>query len=93
MYTFIFLWTPALSPNDEHIPHGLIFAAFMVACMAGSALAGVLMAQGISPEKYMQASNQSPLPSLPHRNHCMTGVMIISLLLRVPRSDWGKWLV
>eukprot|EP00958_Prasinococcus_capsulatus_P027593 scaffold5681_cov377-Prasinococcus_capsulatus_cf.AAC.11 len=22
MYTFVFLWTPALSPNDEDIPHG-----------------------------------------------------------------------
>mmetsp|Transcript_37996 Transcript_37996/g.107327 ORF Transcript_37996/g.107327 Transcript_37996/m.107327 type:complete len:462 (+) Transcript_37996:526-1911(+) len=54
MYTFIFLWTPALSPNDEHIPHGLIFATFMVACMAGSALAGVFMAKGMLPEHYMQ---------------------------------------
>lgn len=22
MYTFVFLWTPALSPNGEKIPHG-----------------------------------------------------------------------
>ena len=22
MYTFVFLWTPALSPNGEHLPHG-----------------------------------------------------------------------
>jgi len=55
MYTFIFLWTPALSPNDEHIPHGLVFASFMVACMAGSALSGILMCHGLRPEKYMQA--------------------------------------
>ena len=30
MYTFVFLWTPALSPNGEHLPHGMIFACFMV---------------------------------------------------------------
>ena len=30
MYTFVFLWTPALSPEGEHLPHGMIFACFMV---------------------------------------------------------------
>ena len=30
MYTFVFLWTPALSPAGEHLPHGMIFACFMV---------------------------------------------------------------
>lgn len=30
MYTFVFLWTPALSPKGEHLPHGMIFACFMV---------------------------------------------------------------
>ncbi len=46
MYTFVFLWTPALSPDGEHLPHGMIFACFMVSSMAGSALAGRLLAQG-----------------------------------------------
>ena len=23
MYSFVFLWTPALSPNGENIPHGV----------------------------------------------------------------------
>ena len=54
MYTFVFLWTPALSPNGESIPHGMIFACFMVACMAGSALAGKMMTAKKSIEKYMQ---------------------------------------
>lgn len=56
MYTFVFLWTPALSPDGEHIPHGMIFACFMVASMAGSALAGRLLASssGYKPERYMQ---------------------------------------
>ncbi|KAH9724283.1 Major facilitator superfamily domain-containing protein 5 [Citrus sinensis] len=55
MYTFVFLWTPALSPNDEEIPHGFIFATFMLASMLGSSLASRLMAR--SPprvESYMQ---------------------------------------
>ncbi|KAK9829693.1 hypothetical protein WJX72_007390 [[Myrmecia] bisecta] len=56
MYTFVFLWTPALSPKGEHLPHGMIFACFMVASMAGSALAGRLLATSsrVRPEKYMQ---------------------------------------
>ncbi|MFS8013739.1 putative molybdate-anion transporter, MFS transporter superfamily [Helianthus anomalus] len=55
MYTFVFLWTPALSPNDEEIPHGFIFATFMLASMLGSSVAARLMAH-TSPrvESYMQ---------------------------------------
>ncbi|KAJ7959389.1 Molybdate-anion transporter, Major facilitator superfamily domain protein [Quillaja saponaria] len=55
MYTFVFLWTPALSPNEEDIPHGFIFATFMLASMLGSSLASRLMAH-TSPrvESYMQ---------------------------------------
>ncbi|WRX17059.1 Molybdate-anion transporter - like 2 [Theobroma cacao] len=55
MYTFVFLWTPALSPSDEEIPHGFIFATFMLASMLGSSLASRLMAHS-SPrvESYMQ---------------------------------------
>ena len=55
MYTFVFLWTPALSPNDEDIPHGFIFATFMLASMLGSSFAARLMAKN-SPkvEIYMQ---------------------------------------
>jgi MFS family permease len=55
MYTFVFLWTPALSPNGEHIPHGMIFACFMVSSMVGSAFTGRLMDSGTTrPAKYMQ---------------------------------------
>ncbi|CAK9146527.1 unnamed protein product [Ilex paraguariensis] len=55
MYTFVFLWTPALSPNEEDIPHGFIFATFMLASMLGSSVASRLMAR-TSPrvESYMQ---------------------------------------
>ncbi|CAM8924947.1 unnamed protein product [Rhodiola kirilowii] len=55
MYTFVFLWTPALSPNDEEIPHGFIFATFMLSSMLGSSIASRLMARASSRvESYMQ---------------------------------------
>lgn len=55
MYTFVFLWTPALSPNDEDIPHGFIFATFMLSSMIGSSLAARFMARSsIKVEAYMQ---------------------------------------
>ncbi|CAM8980539.1 unnamed protein product [Rhodiola kirilowii] len=55
MYTFVFLWTPALSPNDEEIPHGFIFATFMLSSMLGSSIASRLMARtSTRVESYMQ---------------------------------------
>lgn len=55
MYTFVFLWTPALSPNDEEIPHGFIFATFMLASMLGSSIASrVLTRSTPRVESYMQ---------------------------------------
>ncbi|KAL5750112.1 hypothetical protein ACOSP7_024715 [Xanthoceras sorbifolium] len=55
MYTFVFLWTPALSPNDEEIPHGFIFATFMLASMLGSSFASRLLAHSSQKvESYMQ---------------------------------------
>ncbi|CAK8690985.1 molybdate-anion transporter-like [Clavelina lepadiformis] len=44
MYTFVLEWTPALTPQSSDviskptIPHGLIFASFMVAVMIGSSV-------------------------------------------------------
>ncbi|XP_024383533.1 uncharacterized protein [Physcomitrium patens] len=55
MYTFVFLWTPALSPNDQKIPFGFIFATFMLASMLGSSLASRLMSRShLRVESYMQ---------------------------------------
>ena len=59
MYTFVFLWTPALEAGvigGAPVPHGFVFALFMVACMAGSAFAGRLLggAGAKKPEVYMQ---------------------------------------
>nr|BAJ89044.1 predicted protein [Hordeum vulgare subsp. vulgare] len=53
MYTFV-LWTPALSPNDEDIPHGFIFATFMLSSMLGSSIASRLLARKMKVEGYMQ---------------------------------------
>jgi len=55
MYSFVFLWTPALGPNGEDIPHGMIFATMMVACMVGSSVASRIMSRpDFKVERYMQ---------------------------------------
>ncbi|CAM6117418.1 unnamed protein product [Calypogeia fissa] len=55
MYTFVFLWTPALSPRHENIPHGFIFATFMLSSMLGSSLASRLSGNtALKVESYMQ---------------------------------------
>ena len=41
MYTFVFMWTPTLEVNGAKIPHGLIFAAFMVSCSLGGTYFGI----------------------------------------------------
>ena len=52
MYTFVFMWTPALSVNaTEQLPFGLIFASYMVCIMIGSSLFSILI-------------NKSPVDSL-----------------------------
>jgi MFS transporter, MFS domain-containing protein family, molybdate-anion transporter len=38
MYIFVFMWTPALEQGGNVIPHGLVFACFMVCLMIGSKL-------------------------------------------------------
>ena len=75
MYTFVFLWTPALSPRGEHIPHGMIFACFMVSSMVGSAIAGRLLSNNskFKVEKFMQVVFGASalclfVPVLFHRN-------------------------
>lgn len=56
MYTFVFLWTPALSPSNQDIPHGFIFATFMLASMIGSSLASRLLSRvTLKVELYMQS--------------------------------------
>jgi len=54
MYSFVFLWTPSLSVEGEELQHGLVFSNFMLSCMIGSNIAGMLMDQGYNPESYMR---------------------------------------
>jgi Na+/melibiose symporter-like transporter len=50
MYSFVFEWTPALTPEGSKPPYGTIFATFMVCCMAGSQLVGKALSNGRSPQ-------------------------------------------
>ncbi len=44
MYIFVFMWTPAMKAlSDSALPFGLIFATFMVSCMAGSSIFSVMI--------------------------------------------------
>ena len=50
MYTFVFLWTPALCEGltdleKSNVPYGLIFSSFMVMMMVGSSLFSMAMKQ------------------------------------------------
>lgn len=44
MFTFVFMWTPSLeaAAPDTEIPHGIIFAAFMISASLGGALFRIL---------------------------------------------------
>ncbi len=65
MYTFVLEWTPALTKAQElsggtdpgeHrglIPHGYIFAAFMVAIMMGSSIFKIVI-KSMRPESFMR---------------------------------------
>ena len=89
MYTFVFLWTPALSPNHEDIPHGFIFATFMLSSMMGSSLASRLMARSAyRVESYMQivfavSSAALTLPILTNVGYCSKFQCINPFLSRV----------
>uniref|UniRef100_A0A0N5A7P9 MFS domain-containing protein n=1 Tax=Syphacia muris TaxID=451379 RepID=A0A0N5A7P9_9BILA len=54
MYVFVLEWTPALSnANTSAIPHGYIFASFMIACMMGSSIFRTL-SNSYRPESFMK---------------------------------------
>merc|ERR1719201_1443088 len=52
MYAFVFNWTPALQSETVPPPYGLIFSAFMMACMCGASLFS-LMDSNLSPAKLL----------------------------------------
>ncbi|KAE9546604.1 hypothetical protein FO519_010184, partial [Halicephalobus sp. NKZ332] len=56
MYTFVLEWTPALTEavgEGERIPHGYIFASFMIAVMMGSSLFK-LLSNSFETESFMR---------------------------------------
>jgi hypothetical protein len=84
MYTFVFLWTPALSPNKEDIPHGFIFATFMLSSMLGSSIASRLLARKLKVEGYMQivfsiSAFTLSLPVVTNVSLLITAALILSV--------------
>lgn len=74
MYSFVFLWTPALSPNGEKIPHGMIFACFMAASMVragarGRGRGGAARGRGGRRARKRGGSGASRLTSCPSSHH------------------------
>lgn len=74
MYTFVLEWTPALTKAQEltggeageHrglIPHGYIFATFMVSCMIGSSLFKIMI-KSMRPESFMRYAHISSITHL-----------------------------
>ena len=88
LYTFVFLWTPALAPAGERLPHGMIFACFMMACMAGSAIAGRLLA---SPKRH-PVSHYMKVPRSPLalRSTCPVQCALARLCTATCRL-WSAW--
>ena len=55
MYCFVFMWTPAIlsKAGDEKPALGTIFSIFMIGCMVGSQLFGVMMKRNYTPERIL----------------------------------------
>eukprot|EP00667_Euglena_gracilis_P015949 EG_transcript_16628 len=54
MYTFVFMWTPMLEhQGGGEIPHGVIFATFMLCCSIGGSLFSYLVSR-VKVEKFMR---------------------------------------
>eukprot|EP00756_Hemistasia_phaeocysticola_P004350 Hpha_TRINITY_DN12766_c0_g1::TRINITY_DN12766_c0_g1_i1::g.114696::m.114696 len=51
MYTFVFMWTPVLEASGA-VPHGFVFACFMMSCSVGASIFNILSARS-QPESYM----------------------------------------
>lgn len=90
MYTFVFMWTPALQRGpDDALPFGVIFAAFMVCVMIGSAVFSVAI-QRASPERvclYTLAVAAGSL-AVPLLTLNSTAVLLAFLLFEVCCGMW-----
>ena len=81
MYTFVFMWTPALDNNVDPIPHGLIFACFMIACSLGGTLFSltdkVMPTHSMMRVVYMVASFVMAIPMLTQDHLIILGGVIL----------------
>ncbi|GJP38450.1 hypothetical protein CLOM_g22885 [Closterium sp. NIES-68] len=84
MYTFVFLWTPALAPSSQRIPHGFIFASFMLASMVGSSLASRLLARASSSSTSSSSSSCSSHPLLHVEGYMQLVFLVAAAALSVP---------
>ena len=94
-------WTPALSPNGEHLPHGMIFSCFMVSSMVGSAIAGRLLGSSkCATTNYNRSSSalttncisltaHSPMHAwaAPHPTLCITQATPFATLVQVQAGE------
>ena len=56
MFTFVFLWTPALAEHKYRSPLGFIFATFMLAIVVGSTAFQLALALRWTPEGCLDAA-------------------------------------
>uniref|UniRef100_A0A5S6R2D1 Molybdate-anion transporter n=1 Tax=Trichuris muris TaxID=70415 RepID=A0A5S6R2D1_TRIMR len=76
MYTFVLEWTPILNQatqsvdlknetDNASLPHGLIFACFMLAIMIGSSTFTLLCRRGLRPESFLRYALMTAAIALP----------------------------
>jgi len=64
MYSFIFMWTPAIRQQSEDAPLGKIFSTFMLCSMLGSQLFSLLVQNNVSEDTILLATLFTAMLSL-----------------------------
>lgn len=81
MYTFVFMWTPTLEDDAAPIPHGLIFACFMIASSLGGSLFGIvqgsLTVQSLMRYLFMIAAATMAVPVLSDNKVLIMGSFLV----------------
>ena len=101
MYTFVFMWTPALEEQAgleqmPSIPHGMIFAIFMVSCMIGSMLVKEFDNRKITSSVYMPytlaVASISILPAMFNQGFWpqLVGFSAFELCVGIYFPTWGN---
>lgn len=84
MYSFVFEWTPALTPEGTSPPYGTIFATFMVCCMAGSQLVSKALSSGGTPHSalpYVFLVSAASLAAVPFDGYFGTSMSFYGFLV------------